>query len=298
MILLSLLIVWFMNHKQFQTLNYKILKEYNYLDKNISLFNPTIIKYKNKYLCMARKTTPSLFRSYIDSEVLFSELTDDFTPLEWKIIKLPVPETLKKQYTKIHYEDSRLFVLNDRIFTMKTFVGISPNFDRPQAKMSIFEWDENINLLSMRVYSEFEGINKNWTLFHFEDKNYMLTDFFPFRYYEIDINHKYDLSNKKEIHHEFKKYRAGRVYSKNGKKLKCIAHYRYHYIYYVFRFFEIDIQNNTITPISEDFSLNDLSGLFCNYPHAIHHIDDKLLLTMGFEDRQSAILQITNPELF
>jgi hypothetical protein len=275
-----------------------IVKKYDYTNKNIALFNPSIVKYKNKYIGLARQSKPTLLASDYMSEIVFSELDENFNAKEW--LKLNIPNYLSKNYQYSQYEDPRLFILEDRLFSLQTFVGWYDNkdFNHRYSKMSIVEWDENMNLLGMRIYSEVKGINKNWCLAQYKNKNYMITDFEPFRYFEIDLTNNYELSNKKEIHHHYKGYLGTKVYSIENNKLKCMAHKRYfNKLYYQFRFFEIDLENQNISSISDDMSFTNFDGLFLQYPHFINKIEDKTFITIGIENRLSYLLELKDPDL-
>ena len=274
----------------------QIITNYDYTNRNISLYNPSIVKYKDKYMCVARKT---IDKSNFISKIVYSELDNQLNPLNWREISAPIPEEMSKNFKISQYEDLRLYTLGGRLFSLQTFTGfydinkIDPNMN----KMSIFELDENANILSTRIYSEFEGRHKNWYLFEAQDKNYMITDFYPLRFYEIDIHHNFDLYNKTEITHPYKEYYGTKVYSVNDNKLKCIAHRRENVIYYVFRFFEIDLENKNVNALSEDMSFANFHGLYYQYPHTIKKLDDKLIMTLGIEDRMAYVLEIKDPKL-
>jgi hypothetical protein len=279
----------------------RILNRYNYIEEKKALFNPSIVKYKNRFMAIARQTPLNANINDFASKMIYSELDDKFTPKQWRDVVLPkISEELAKKYKIIQYEDARFFIIEDRLFSLQTFVGgVESDIGRSDVKMSIIEWDENMNIISFKIYTEFSGMQKNWYLIHMDQKNYMITDFNPLRYYEIDLNDQFNLSNRKEINHNYN-YVGTKVYSISGKKIKCAAHFRnprtfrFHYI---FRFFEIDFDEKTVTPITDDMSFTNFYGLYYQYPHFINKIDDKLIITLGMEDRESFILELIESKL-
>lgn len=275
-----------------------VLKKYDYIDKNIALFNPSIVKYRGKYFGAMRKSKPNFIRSELSTEILFSEFDEKFNIKDWnKKINIPVPQELTGQYKYYQFEDARFYVLEDRLFSLQTFLGcngINNISDCNRTiKICIIEWDENMNIIGSRIYSEIKGSNKNWCLMNYKNKNYMITDFYPFRYYEIDLDNNYNLFNKKEINHKYNGYLGAKVYSVENNKIKCIAHKRYfHKMYYIFKFFEIDMDNKNVSSISEDFSFSHFDGLCLQYPHFINKIDGKTIMSVGIQDRTSYLLEL------
>lgn len=91
----------------------------------------------------------------------------------------------------------------------------------------------------------------------------------------------------KHLKHNYS-YFGIKVYSIVGKKIKCAAHVRNPRtlkLHYIFRFFEIDMDDKTVTPITEDMSFTNFYGLYYQYPHFINKIDDKLIMTLGMEEK-------------
>lgn len=292
-------LIFFSNYYRYRHPEVNIIKKYDYTDQKIALFNPSIVKYKNKYIGTARRSKPTLFASHIASEIVYSELDENFNAKEWRKLYIPDSNDLSKKYQYYQYEDVRLFILQDRLFSLQTFVGWKDvREDNKDGKMSMIEWDENMNFLGMRIYSEFEGIHKNWGLIHYKNKNYMVTDFYPLRYYEIDLSNNYELSNKKEIVHKYKGYVGPKIYSIENNKLRCMTHSRYFQkIYYKFRFFEIDLELQNVSPISDEMSFTNFDGLFLQYPHFINKIDDKIFMTLGVQNRISYLLELKESNL-
>jgi predicted GH43/DUF377 family glycosyl hydrolase len=280
------------NYYQYPHPEVKILQKYDYTMNGQALFNPSIVKYKNKYMCIARSAETSILHSKTNSEIVYSELTKDLEPLKWRSLDIDIPQTLLIGYHNAQYEDSRFYILNDRLFSLQTLARFT-NDDKADCKMCLVEWDEDMNLIGMRIYIEFEGRQKNWSLIRYKDKNYIITDFSPLRYYEIDIDNGYQLSNKKEIHHEYKNYFGTKVYDIQDNKLKCMAHNRYFkQLYYLFQLFEIDLEKQTIHPLSKKLSFSSMYGSFFQYPHHINKIDDRWIMTLGIENRKSLILEL------
>jgi hypothetical protein len=157
--------------------------------------------------------------------------------------------------------------------------------------MTIAEWDKDLRLTSIKHYDDFKGNQKNWCLFENQKKIFMVTDFSPFCFYQLDPN-TFELSNKKEWNHDFKNYRGCKVYHVENNKIKCMAHKRVNFnVFYNFSLFEINMDTHEVNQISPEMSLRRYYGLMIQYPHMIQKIKDKYYLTLGIEDNQSMILE-------
>jgi hypothetical protein len=284
---------------------------FNNDNREIDIYNISFVKHNNKLKLIARserKTTVNLVP--LEIEIITGEVTDltQINSVKWKSLKYNISD-----YS--HNEDSRLFVINNRLFSINTNRKLIYNnsfikwlyknkFCLGQwmdVKSCIAEHDEEMNVINFKRFEEFDGVQKNWSLFSSDGINYLVTDFFPFTYYKIDIN-TFDISDKTIINHTNKyndkiNFRACRIFETKNNKHKCICHLLLGHRLYCFQFFEIDLINKTINPLSDLFSYHDSDDIFNNYkklsyPHHINYIDNDLILSLSKDDRYNIFYKI------
>lgn len=257
------------------------------------LYNPSFVEWNDSILCAARLGKK---KTFIGSYNVYTKLDDHFQPSDWKVLDIPIPEKFNAKGKSYQYEDVRLFNIQNRLLSLQSFL----TYEMPSTKrlkldvkfhMSICEWDKDMNLLSVKHYDQFKGDQKNWFLFENHNKIYMITDFSPFRYYEVDPL-SFELSNAQEFDHEFKGFRGCKVISVENNKIKCMAHQRNTmYVYYNFKIFDVDLENKRINTSLSEMTLRRLYGLGLQYPHMVQKVKGKYYLTVGIEDNQSMILE-------
>ena len=264
-----------------------------------NIYNPSFVDRKGKIICSARLGKK---RKFIGSYNLYTELDENLqTSGSWKIMDIPIPEKYNEKGKTYQYEDVRLFYIQNRLFSLQSFLKMSlPSIQNlefdPRFHMSICEWDDHMNLISLKHYDNIgKGNQKNWVLFENQNKIYMVTDFSPFRYYEVDPI-TFELSNPIQFEHEFKDYRGCKIFFIQNNKLKCMAHQRNTFnIYYNFKIFNVDLNNKKVEAVSKDMSLTKFYGIGLQYPHMVQSLKDKYYLSVGIEDSQSMILEWKEP---
>jgi hypothetical protein len=255
-----------------------------------NIFNPSIVEWNGQKICSARlRKKDSMWQSYN----IYTNLDDKLKPTHWKIFNIPIPK--KYENDNYQYEDMRLFHIQNRLFSIQSFASIKGI--KLSTMMTLAEWEvisdnneSQLNLISVKHYDEIKGNQKNWFLFEKQGKIFMVTDFSPFRYYEMDPL-TFELSNKKEWEHGFKNFRGCKIYDVQNNRLKCMAHTRVALAYYNFGLFEVDLENKKVNQITPEMSLRRYHGLMLQYPHMFQKIQDKYYLTVGIEDNQSMILE-------
>jgi hypothetical protein len=293
----------------------EIIQTYFNNNDSREIYNISFVKHNNKLKLIARSEIKNIIYGLVslDNEIITGEVTDltQINSVKWKSVKFNISD-----YS--HNEDSRLFVINNRLFSINTNKKLIYNnsfikwlyknkfclIPWTDTKICIAEHDEEMNVINFKRFQEFDGVQKNWSLFSSDGIDYLVTDFFPFTYYKIDIN-TFEISNKTIINHTNKyndkiNFRACRIFETKNNKHKCICNLlignRLNRLY-CFQFFEIDLTNKTINPLSDLFSYHDSDDILNNikkfsYPHHINYIDNDLILSLSKDDRYNIFYKI------
>jgi hypothetical protein len=141
----------------------KIIQTYFNNNDSREIYNISFVKYNNKLKLIARSEIKNIIYGLVslDNEIITGEVTD-FTQIN----------SVKWKSVKFNTD----------------------------TKICIAEHDEEMNVIIFKRFQEFDGVQKNWSLFSSDGIDYLVTDFFPFTYYKIDIN-TFEISNKTIINH-------------------------------------------------------------------------------------------------
>jgi hypothetical protein len=285
-----ILIVIYKYYKPYQIPNVELKTHLYQIDnKIVKIFNPSFIEWNDKIICSARLSEKDGFCNW-KTRNIFTYLNENLQPGEWKPIKFPIQSEHYNDADYYQYEDMRLFNIQNKLFSLQTFV--KEKSSKLKIYMTIAEWDSDMNLVRIKHYDDFKNTQKNWMLVQNQNQIYMITDFYPFRYYDFDPN-TFEISNKTEIEHEFKGFVGCKVYSVDQNKITFMVHKRSDMrLFYNFRFFEVDLTNKKVYSKSSEMSFRKYHGFFIQYPHMIQKIKDKHYLSLGIEDCQSMILEL------
>ena len=273
-----------------------------------NIFNISFVKYNDDIKFLARREIKRGFSNIIAGDV--SDLKN-ISSIKWKDVNFPLKNAI--------YEDPRIFIINNRIFSIQTVVKLDnshllkkfSNHNNliifyKSLKISIAELDVNFNVVNFKYFNDFPNTQKNWTLFENNGKSYVITDFLPFTFYQINLD-TFEFYDKKMIHHSInydkKKFRCCRVFDCRNNILKVLCHLTLRNKEYAFQFFEINLENEKIESISKIFSLKNIDDNIENtlsnqnftkitYPHHINYVDNELILSVSKDDRFSIFYKI------